>query len=67
MATPRKPRLLIFVIAYYAENSLRRVLERIPGEIFADYDCEVLVVDDGSDDRTFGIGREYQEAHPRSG
>lgn len=60
----RKPRLLIFVIAYYADTTLRRVLERIPGEVFEQYDSEVLVVDDASEDRTFEIGLEYKEAHP---
>jgi glycosyltransferase involved in cell wall biosynthesis len=65
-ATPTsdKPRLLIFVIAYYAEATLRAVLERIPHSVFAAYDCEVLVVDDGSDDRTFQIGRDYRSEHP---
>ncbi len=63
-ATERKKRLLIFVISYYAENTLRQVLDRIPRSIFDDYASEVLVVDDGSEDRTFAIGREYQEAHP---
>jgi glycosyltransferase involved in cell wall biosynthesis len=62
-ARPRK-KLLIFVIAYYAEATLKRVLERIPAEIFQQFDCEVLVVDDASEDRTFAIGREYKEAHP---
>jgi glycosyltransferase involved in cell wall biosynthesis len=60
----KKPRLLIFVIAYYADNTLKSVLERIPAVVFADYDCEILVVDDASEDRTFEIGREYKEAHP---
>jgi glycosyltransferase involved in cell wall biosynthesis len=60
----KQPRLLIFVIAYYAEDTLRWVLERIPASVFDTYDCEVLVVDDASEDRTFAIGREYQEAHP---
>ncbi len=60
----RQPRLLIFVIAYYAESTLRWVLERIPASVFEAYDCEVLVVDDASEDRTFAIGREYQENHP---
>jgi len=65
MALPgNKPRVLIFVIAYYAESTLRAVLERIPPSVFAEYDCEVLVVDDASEDRTFQIGREYQEGHP---
>ncbi len=63
-APSKQPRLLIFVIAYYAESTLRWVLERIPASVFETYDCEVLVVDDASKDRTFEIGREYQENHP---
>jgi len=60
-----RPRLLIFVIAYYAEATLRTVLERIPQGVFARYRCEILVVDDASEDRTAAIGREYQRAHPQ--
>lgn len=60
----RRPKLLIFVVAYYAESTLRRVLERIPASIFTDYECQVLVVDDGSEDRTFEIGHEYKASHP---
>jgi glycosyltransferase involved in cell wall biosynthesis len=63
-APATQQRLLIFVIAYYAESTLRWVLERIPHAIFAEYDCEILVVDDGSQDRTFAIGREWKESHP---
>ena len=62
--TAAKPRLLVFVIAYYAEETLKRVLERIPRSVFDQYDCEVLVVDDASADRTFEIGHEYRQAHP---
>ena len=64
MADHPKQRLLIFVVAYYAESTLRWVLERIPRGLFGHFDCEVLVVDDGSADRTFAIGREYKELHP---
>jgi glycosyltransferase involved in cell wall biosynthesis len=59
-----KQRLLIFVVAYEADATLKSVLERIPRAIFAAYDCEILVIDDASVDRTFEIGREYKEAHP---
>jgi glycosyltransferase involved in cell wall biosynthesis len=59
-----KPKLLIFVIAYYAESTLVWVLERIPRSVFDDFDCEVLVVDDASEDRTFAIGQEYRRSHP---
>jgi glycosyltransferase involved in cell wall biosynthesis len=64
MVAKEKKRLLIFVIAYYAEQTLKAVLERIPRAIFEEYDCEVLVVDDASEDRTFAIGRKYVEDHP---
>ncbi len=59
-----KPRLLIFVVAYFAESTLREVLERIPAWVFQNLECAVLVVDDASEDRTLEIGREYQRAHP---
>lgn len=63
-ASPDQPRLLIFVIAYCAEKTLTSVLERIPRAILASFRCEVLVVDDASEDRTFVIGREYGRLHP---
>lgn len=50
-----KPRLLVFVIAYCAEETLKSVLEQIPRLLFEDYHCEVLVVDDASHDRTHEI------------
>lgn len=55
-----RPRLLIFIVAYEAEATLRAVLDRIPPGVFAEYDCEVLVVDDASTDRTFQVGNEYR-------
>src|SRR5262249_44138724 len=64
MPPGRRDRLLVFVIAYYAEDTLKSVLERIPASIFDDYASEILIVDDASDDRTSEIGREYQQAHP---
>jgi glycosyltransferase involved in cell wall biosynthesis len=59
-----RPKLLVFVIAYHAERTLRSVLERIPREGLEAYRWDVLVVDDASDDLTFQIGREYQRSHP---
>jgi glycosyltransferase involved in cell wall biosynthesis/2-polyprenyl-3-methyl-5-hydroxy-6-metoxy-1,4-benzoquinol methylase len=59
-----RPRLLVFIVAYYAESTLTSVLERIPAQVRDDYDCEILVVDDASEDRTYALGREYQRAHP---
>jgi glycosyltransferase involved in cell wall biosynthesis len=59
-----RKRLLVFVIAYRAEKTLTWVLSRIPSTIFETLDCEILVVDDASTDRTFEIGHEWKEAHP---
>jgi glycosyltransferase involved in cell wall biosynthesis len=64
MSQRSRPRLLVFVIAYYAEETLKSVLERIPRSMFDEYDCELLVVDDASTDRTLEIGRAYQQGHP---
>jgi glycosyltransferase involved in cell wall biosynthesis len=64
MTDGRRRRLLVFVIAYYAEDTLKAVLERIPRALFDQYDCEVLIVDDASKDRTSEIGRRYKQAHP---
>jgi len=63
MVESKKLHLLVFVIAYQAQSTLARVLRRAPSAVFQDYDCEILVVDDASKDRTFEIGQEYHE-HP---
>ncbi len=57
-------RLLIFVVAYHAEATLAKVFDRVPRSLFVDYDCEVLVIDDASTDRTYEIGRTYLADHP---
>ena len=49
----RKPRLLIFIVAYHAEKTIEQVLSRIPAEIGYDYDAEILIIDDSSGDATF--------------
>lgn len=52
---PRRSRVLIFVVAYEAETTLERVLERVPDSVFA-HDTEILVIDDSSKDSTFEVG-----------
>jgi glycosyltransferase involved in cell wall biosynthesis len=66
MPPAARPRLLVFVIAYYAEKSLKKVLDRIPPSVFIDHQTEILVVDDASKDRTFATGQAYQAAHPET-
>jgi glycosyltransferase involved in cell wall biosynthesis/SAM-dependent methyltransferase len=56
MTPSPRPRLLIFIVAYHAETTIRQVLRRIPAELGADYDVEILIIDDASSDRTFREG-----------
>ncbi len=57
-ATSRgRHRLLIFIVAYHAETTVADVLSRIPHGLAAEFDTEVLVIDDGSRDRTFETAR----------
>ena len=51
-----KPRLLIFVVAYFAERTIARVLSRVPAALADNYDAEILIIDDGSHDGTFEAG-----------
>src|SRR5258708_37211069 len=48
-----KPRLLIFIVAYFAERTIAKVLSRVPPALADSYDVEVLVIDDASRDETF--------------
>jgi glycosyltransferase involved in cell wall biosynthesis len=59
----KKSKVVIFIVAYEAETTLKAVLERIPQELFRDYDCSILVVDDASADRTLTVGKSYQREH----
>lgn len=56
----RKPRVLIFIVAYNAETTIRDVLTRIPAALAQDYDTEILIIDDASRDRTFEAGRSVE-------
>ncbi len=53
MTLPAKPRLLIFIVAYFAERTIDKVIKRIPTSLLDLYDAEILVIDDGSADATF--------------
>lgn len=57
-------RLLIFIVAYNAEQHIEKVLNRIPIEVFEKFDYEILIIDDHSADRTFEVARKYHSANP---
>jgi glycosyltransferase involved in cell wall biosynthesis len=66
MPPTKKPRVLVFIVAYYAEATILQVLARIPA--LEEYEVEVLIIDDGSDDETFAhserLRRSGQYRHP---
>ena len=51
-----KPRLLIFIVAYFAERTIEKVVRRIPVNLLDTYDVEILIIDDSSQDKTFAEG-----------
>ena len=57
-----KPRLLIFIVAYFAERTIEKVVRRVSVDLLDTYDVEILIIDDSSQDRTFaegvGVGRQ---------
>lgn len=56
----KKQRLLIFIVAYNHENLITKVLDRVP-ESLAEYDTEILIIDDASHDRTFETAVNYKK------
>jgi glycosyltransferase involved in cell wall biosynthesis len=51
-----KPRLLIFIVAYFAERTIEKVVRRIPVNLLDTFDVEILIIDDSSQDDTFAKG-----------
>jgi glycosyltransferase involved in cell wall biosynthesis len=56
-----KKRILILVVAYNAERTIQQVLRRIP-PCLAEYETEVLIIDDASADRTFEEAHAYERS-----
>src|SRR5689334_15734772 len=56
-----KPRLLVFIVAYNAEKTIREVVRRIPAVLTDLYEVEVLIIDDASQDTTFLNGVQLRQ------
>jgi 2-polyprenyl-3-methyl-5-hydroxy-6-metoxy-1,4-benzoquinol methylase len=61
--TPK--RIAIFIVTYNAVSTLRKVLDRIPDEVWDKVE-EVFVFDDGSQDDTFLVGMGYKAHHGKT-
>jgi glycosyltransferase involved in cell wall biosynthesis len=53
-------RVLIFIVAYNAETTIQSVLRRIDPAL-AQYETEILIIDDSSSDQTFERARELED------
>src|SRR5208283_1327195 len=53
---PMKQRVLVFIVAYNAQATIKDVVRRIPRSLGDKYDVEVLIIDDASQDATFEVG-----------
>src|SRR5580658_1042470 len=56
MTEGRKSRVLVFIVAYNAEKTIREVVLRIPRALLSAYEVDVLIIDDSSRDATFEKG-----------
>lgn len=57
------PKISVIVPVYKAENTLHRCVDSILAQTFTDF--ELLLIDDGSPDRSGAICDEYEEKNPR--
>ena len=60
-----KKNLLIFVVAYNAETTIKSVVSRIPKELSKKYNLEILIIDDSSKDKTFEISKKLKEFYKK--
>jgi len=62
MHSDRLPRVLIFIVAYNAEQSIQQVLTRIPPSL-SRCNAEILIIDDSSQDDTCRKAHEIVQRH----
>ena len=51
-------RLLILIVAYKAEGTIRDVIKRIPVGLSNSFDTQILIIDDSSNDSTYALAKE---------
>ena len=60
-----KDRLLILIVAYKAESTIRDVIDRIPSDLSLRYETQILIIDDSSDDSTYDVAVDASARIPR--
>ena len=61
-----KKRLLIFVVAYNAQHTISWVLGRVPSSLTREFEAEILVIDDQSEDKTFEESEVFANSRSKS-
>ena len=56
----KKIKVLIFVVAYNAEETIESVIDRIPKILFKSFNLEIIIIDDASSDSTFEISKKIK-------
>ena len=54
-----KQRLLVLIVAYNAQKTIRDVVSRVPTSLVARYEVEILIIDDASSDSTFEVSERF--------
>lgn len=54
-----KQKVIVFLPAHNEEESIGHVIKKIPRQFHPQIDVEVLVIDDGSTDRTIEVAKQY--------
>ncbi len=56
-------KVLIFIVAYNAEQHIEKVLNRIPSPFLEKHEYEILIIDDSSEDKTYEVAKKYQQSN----
>jgi glycosyltransferase involved in cell wall biosynthesis len=58
-----KHKLLVLIVAYDAQETIRDVVSRVPTALVSTYDVEILIIDDASSDATFEVSHRFSREY----